>query len=76
MNKTNASLTSTSTRDLLKWEFRWIPVEMAMIGWGLFLLLGLQLAEPGEFFLFLAVLVSGAVRFTHYCGIRSQATTK
>jgi hypothetical protein len=57
-----------TTRKLLKWELRWIPIEMAMVGFGLYLQLGLHLDEAGAFFLFLAVAMSGAVRFTHYWG--------
>jgi len=60
-------MTST-TRHLLQWEARWIPVEMAMVGFGLFLLLGLQLDEAGAFLLFVAMVVSGGVRWMHYAG--------
>ena len=55
-----------TTRNLLKWELCWIPVEIAMVGLGLFLLLRLQLDEAGAYVLFLAVVVSGIVRMTHY----------
>ncbi len=57
---------TTKTRSLLQWELRWIPVEMLMVGFGLFLQLGLHLDEAGAFFLFLAVLTSGIVRWRHY----------
>jgi len=50
----------------LKWELRWIPVEMAMVGCGLFLQIGRHLDEAGAFFLILAIVVSGPVRWMHY----------
>lgn len=65
---------STTTRKLLKWELRCIPVELVMTGAGLFLLLGLQLAGAGAYFLLLAVGLSCVVRVTHYCSIAGKKT--
>jgi len=59
-----------TTRNLLKWELHWIPVEVAMVGFSLFLQLELRLDEAGAFFLFLAVALSGVVRWLHYYGGR------
>jgi len=63
---------TTTTRNLLKWELRWIPIEIAMIGLGLFLLLRLQLAGAGAYVLLLAVAVSAVVRMTHYLRPRTE----
>jgi hypothetical protein len=58
---------NTRSRSLLKWELRWISVEIAMVAFGLYIQLGLQLPEAGAFVLFSALAVCGAVRLTHYC---------
>ena len=47
---------------LLKWEPCWIPVEMAMVAFGLFLSLALKLDEASALVLFSALIVSGFVR--------------
>ncbi len=65
---------SATTRKLLKWELRWIPVEVVMTGFGLFLLLRLQLPDAGTYFLFLAVALSCVVRMTHYCSTGHRHT--
>jgi len=63
---------TTKNHKLLKWELCWIPVEMAMTGFGLFLMLALELIEGGTYFLCFALVVSLVVRVTHYCSIRRQ----
>ena len=63
---------NTATHQLLIWELRWIPVELALTGLGLYLLLGLQLPEAGALFLFVALVISGLVRFSHYRNIGRQ----
>ncbi len=55
-------MTATS-RELLKWELCWIPVEMGIVGVGVLLL---HLAEAGGFVLFVGVALSLAVRAIHY----------
>ena len=61
---------TTATRNLLRWELCWVPVEIVMTGLGLFLLLGLEMAEAGTWFLFFAVAMSFTVRTVHYLSIR------
>jgi hypothetical protein len=55
-----------ATRRLLHWELRWIPVEIGMIGFGLYLLLGRSANDTGTFFLLVAIAVSIFVRLRHY----------
>jgi len=63
---------NTTSRNFLKWELCWIPAEIAMVGLGLFLLLGLELPEAGTLILFAAVAISATVRWLHYSGAGRQ----
>src|SRR3954466_16308512 len=65
---------STTASKLLKWELRWIPVELVMTCFGLFLLLRMRFPEAGAYFLFLTVALSFVVRITHYCSIGHRHT--
>jgi hypothetical protein len=66
------------TRNLLKWEFRWIVVEMAMVGLGLLLQFTPRWDALGSLVLFLALAVSFIVRSRHYgrCQIRPSSSKR
>lgn len=63
---------NNTSRDSLKWELCWIPTEIAMVGFGLFLMLGLELPEGGTLILCAAAAISATVRWLHYSGAGRQ----
>ncbi len=53
-------------RECLRWELRWIPVEMVMTGLGLLLLVALELQSAGMLVLLIAVATSCVARWLRY----------
>ncbi len=71
-----AAKRAENRRRLLKWELCWIPVEIAMVGTGLWLVLGLKDSVLGTMVLVVALSISVAVRSFHYTGVPSRQKDK
>jgi len=70
---TRSRVSGMSCRRQLFWELRWIPVEMAGVGLGLYLLLGLGQNTAGIFVLWAILIGSFLVRSRHYSSPAAHA---
>jgi hypothetical protein len=65
---TDSNRARPTTRSLIAWEARWIPVEMAGTAVGLVLGLGYDHWDAMAFCLFGVCMISWVVRSRHYAG--------